>query len=498
MTKSEKYFKDSFFEELTKTTEKTNIGHEVVKNVETLFGHSISESTRAVLQFLQDYKSGAGFGDYFTTDLALPENQTNNTFKWLLSHGKIEVLAQAFTNSVMIGADSGGQQYYINLDLKYPEVFLHNSGVLDMKFLADSPESFAYLNLIYQDFMLFAHDHQIAIESIIDGELPDSPEISFFQEELKLLSGKINLANDSDVYSNYQEICNGLNGTELIATSSTNAMDAYDNAFWIMRLLTNNFETPPADIRSIPETNTESLENGAELLYWLWHYYFIGEDNALNNLCNRCKNHPAKIVRDTVSVVDILLKKPNELTELNYLRLQRDLLVNGNVPPIFEKEIDAAFLKPHKQDDYTISSTKKMLLKNLDDYRAWDQLAYAYNTLKVCEKAQIAAEKSLAFNPNSYYAWLQHGIALHEQKHYEGALASYDRALCFNGHPNLWTNKILALLESDKFSEATGHLVHQRIKVDTANEFVSNYQESSIKLEEVETLLVKLLANHNA
>ena len=252
------------------------------------------------------------------------------------------------------------------------------------------------------------------------------------------------------------------------------------------------------DIKSSPETSVEHLENSTDMLYWLWHYYFIGEDTALNNLCNRCENHPAKIVRDAVSVVDILLKKPNELTELNYLRLQRDLLVNGNVPPIFEKEIDAAFLKPHKQDDYTISSTKKMLLKNPDDYRAWDQLAYAYNTIKGWEKAQITAEKSLAYNPNSYYAWLQNGIALHEQKHYEGALASYDRALCFNGHPNLWTNKILALLESDKFSEAIGHLVHQRIKVDTANEFVSNYQEGSIKLEEVETLLVKLLANHNS
>lgn len=496
MTKSQYYFKNSFFKELTKTTQQTNIGHEVVKNVETLFGHSISESTRAVLQFLQDYKSGAGFGDYFTTDLALPENQTDNTFKWLLSHGKIEVLAQVFINSVMIGIDSGGQQYYLNLDANHSEIFLHNSGVLDMKFLADSPESFAYLNRIYQDFMLFAHDHQIAIESIIDGELPNKPEISLFQKELKLLSGKINLADDSDVYSNYQEICNGLNRSKLIATPSTNVMEAYDNVFWIMRLLTNNFETPPTDVKSSPKTSMKHLENGTELLYWLWHYYFIGEDIALNNLCNQCKNHPSKIVRDAAVVIDILLKKPKELTELNYLRLQRGLLVNEHV--LFDTEIDVVFLKPHKQDDYTISSTKKMLLKNPDDYRAWDQLAYGYNTIKSWEKAQIAAEKSLAIHPNSYYAWFQHGIALHEQKRYEEALLSYDHALCYNGHPNLWTNKILALLESNKFSEAIGHLVHQRIKADVANKFVSNYQEGSIKPEEIETLLAKLLDNHNA
>ncbi len=491
MSKSQHYFKNSFFKELTKTTQKVNTPLNSVTGIKGLFGHSISKSTRAVLQFLQDHEPGGGFGQYFTSELALPETDIANTFMWLLSQAKIELFAQVFTNSVMIGTDSGGQQYYVGLDPKHPEIFLHNSGVLDMKFLADSPESFAYLNHIYEDFVAFTDNHQIDFESIIDGVLPHEPEIASFQEELKLLSKKINLADDSDVYSNYQEICNGLNGSELMATSSTNLQNAYDNAFWIMRLLTHNFETPPANIKSRFKTNIKDLENGTELLYWLWHFYFTGEDSTLNNLCNQCKNHPAKIVRDAALVIDILLKKPNELTELNYLRLQRDLLVKG-VSPTFEKEIDVAFLKPDKQDDYTISSSKKVLIKNPDDHRAWDQLAYAYNTKKNWEKAQIAAEKSLAIHPNSYYAWFQHGIALHEQKQYQKALLSYDHALCYNGHPNLWTNKILALLESDKFSEAIGHLVHQRIKVDAAKEFVTNYQEGSIKLEEIETLLGKL------
>ncbi|MBO0320850.1 hypothetical protein J0X14_00965 [Muricauda sp. CAU 1633] len=492
MTKSEKYFKSSFLEELTTTTEKTNAPQNIVKGIEGLFGHSMSESVRALLQFLQDYKSGAGFGQYFTTDLTLPEIDAENSFMWLLSFGQIELFAQVFTNSVLIGTDSGGQQYYVNLDANHPEVFLHNSGVLDMKFLADSPESFAYLNRVYEDFMLFADDRQIDVEPIIDGKLPDIPEISLFQKELRLLSGKINLADDSDVYSNYQEICNGLNSSELMATPSTNVMDAYDNAFWIMRMLTHNFETPPTDMNPSPKSGIEHLENGTDLLYWLWRFYFTGEDSSLNNLCKRCENHPSKIVKDAAFVIDKLHNKPNEFSELNFLRLQRDRLLKGSIPPIFEKEIGAAFLKPDKQDDYTISSTKKMLLKNPDDHRAWDQLAYAYNTIKSWQKAQIAAEKSLAFNPNSYYAWFQHGIALHEQKRYEEALLSYDHALCYNGHPNLWTNKILVLLEASKFSEAIGHLVHQKIKADVASEFVTKYQEGSVKLEEVETLLGKL------
>ena len=487
----------SLFGESTKSKGDLSAGTDFLKQLEILFGFPFSEEIQQYLTFHQTHIAARGIGAFFPMEINLPETNGENSFLWLLSRSRLDLYVQLFAGTLLIGTDGEGQQYFISLESKSSEVFLFNSGAMDFEFLSDSLVALVKINGLYNELIQFVDKQKISIESLIDGNLKDKPALSPFQHDLKALTGQINLDESSDVYSNYHEVFNGLSNVELIAKSVTTTKKKYDRAIWIMQLLAHTFDTPTTT-EPAPIMGKEDIKDPSDALYWLWRHYFMGADNALKNLCKRCKEHKAKLVRDAAILIEDLLEKPNSLSELNYLRLQRNLILEKN-STVINTRLDASFLKPEKQDNPNIASYKKTLLGNKNDSSSWDNLAYYYGVLGDWKKAQYASEMSLTHSPHSYYGWMQLGIAFHQQKQYDQALKSYDQALCFSSHQDLWTNKIFALLEAQKLQEVGNHLMHYpaKIKINSkaANDFVNRFEKGEITMENGEEYLNKIIRN---
>ena len=453
------YYKNGFFNDILKDVGKRSKPVDFTKITQNVFGVELSEPAQKYLKFISSHNPNFEIGQFFAHEPSLPENDCENVFKQMLTGKYSNDINQIFTGCIAIGADSGGQMYYLQLDKNKSEIYLYAPDVDELKYLACSLEAFAYLNRIYEDWMDFEYENDIDSDEIINGRIPTKIDITPFQKKLGALLGYVNLSGfeDSDVCSEFDEIFHSLFSSKLKARSESSVIQNHKRAKWIISMLDNDFFNP-MKLEDEPESGNEPISDCSDALYWLWRYYFTCNDNKLKALCERCYNHKARLVRGAVSMITELNEAPDSMPEFNYLRIQRELVKNDGLPPAFSKAFDKDVLKPKKTDSEEIKECKKNIRKSKDNHQAWDELTYNYSLIEDWDTMLKCAEMSLALNSNSYYAWMQRGIAFHMKKNNKDALHSFDRGLCFSNHENLWLNKAIVYTKIEHHKSAINHL----------------------------------------
>nr|WP_299171171.1 hypothetical protein [uncultured Allomuricauda sp.] len=456
MNEEKLYFEESFFKTLKDRANNIKNPLDITSLINRAYGKSISGSAKKFLEFHANFIY-EGFGGFYPIDLRPPGFQDENLYKSLLADPQIGLI-QIFTESIAIGNDASGQIYLLHLDDEKSSVYIYDPGSSAIRFLADSIESFTFLCHIFSDWLEFEEIHVIDVEDIIDGNIPNSLDVSSFRKKLIKLSGKVNLSDPKEeFFSDYDERFTAIHGKKLSAFHSGNTAVSFERAKWIMRLL-NNQLGEAGDMPPLSATKDyEPPKGSSDILYWLWRNFF--KDNAdLKKLLKKYATHNARIITDTISLITALLDDEKSYQEFNYLRLQRMLLNGGKEHEEYDKIFSQSFLNTNESEDHQIRLTKERVRMNSEKANNWDDLAYCYYTAQEWNSVLYCSRMSLSLKPESYYAWMQQGIALWQLKKHKEALKAFDYGLCYDGNHDLWLNKAFVYLEMKDPENAIAHL----------------------------------------
>ncbi len=365
-----------------------------------------------------------------------------NAFTSALRH-QIALFA-AFTASVPVGKDGGGQWYYVALEAPH-ELGIYGPGVGELRLLADSFTSFLGLVRAEQQIAdhITDHEDELDADAIYEGDEKLDLNRAGLEDAKRLfdaLVGHVRLTGfeDSDVCSDFDELFIGQRGEVWPLDAKSQLFTDHERAHPLVRMLDHmglwELEAECTDFVRVPDA-----------LYALWRLYFGSDDAALTQALVRCESHAAGMVRDASTFMRGLLDAPEDWAGQNHLRTLRALVLAGEPDTLCEPPDGSdALAAADPADNTTMTKFKAQVRKLPTTADAWDQLTYAYFAEERWEEMHACADVSIALRPQHYYAWMQRGIARHVMERYEEALADFNVGLCFGDHTNLLLNKAIS------------------------------------------------------
>ena len=365
--------------------------------------------------------------------------------------GQLELIA-AFTGSMVLGNDGGGQDYFIGLEAGDEGVAIYGPGVGELRPLADSLESFVGLLRLDELWDEYAEANDIDTGEVIEGDLEidlsSTPGLAPLAELLSALRGRVHLPGfeGTDVCSEFDELVGALADAPLLLSEQPGFVKAHQRAYPLMRMLDHGglFPLGPSPL---PD---DWHSRYADTMYWLWRSYFQDDDKQLLAAIQRCSEHPARLIRDAAAMISSLVDSTDTLREWDHLRVLRQLVLTPGTPATEPAEGYEALLVEDSDDDATRKQLKALLRKEPTRTDAWDNLTFQFYSAQQWEPMQRCAGISAALRPEHDYAWMQLGVAHLANDRPAESLPFFDRSLCFSSNPNLWLNKALAWLELDR------------------------------------------------
>lgn len=411
--------------------------------IEELFGQELPTDLRVYVDRLEqeDLEQASNLfqcvdGEELASDLE------PNAFTSALRH-QIALFA-AFTASVPIGKDGGGQWYYVALEAPH-ELGIYGPGVGELRLLADSFSSFLGLVRAEQQIAdhIEEHEDELDPDAIYEGDETLDLSRAGLEDAKRLfdaLKGHVRLTgfNDSDVCSDFDELFIGQRGGVWPLDAQSRLFADHERAHPLVRMLDHmglwELEAECTDFVRVPDA-----------LYALWRLYFGDDDAALTQALVRCESHVAGMVRDAATFMHGLLDAPEEWAGQNHLRTLRELVLAGDPVALSEPPDGSEALSAADPTDSAAMTKFKAKVRELPATAdAWDALTYGYFAEERWEEMHGCAEVSIALRPQHYYAWMQRGIARHMMEQYNDALADFNVGLCFGDHNNLLLNKAIA------------------------------------------------------
>jgi hypothetical protein len=419
-----------------------------VAELEDAFGMSLSSAVLAYFSAHQTHHLGSSGALYCSDEPCFPAvgSPRGNLFAQVLRE-RPELIA-AFTGSMVLGSDGGGQGYFVDLSPGGDAVAIYGPGVGELRPLTDSLESFAGLVRLDALWAEYAEANDIDTGAVIDGDREvdlSKPDLTPLAKLLSTLQGRLHLPgyDGTEVCSDFDEIVGALAGSPLRLPTPPRFVEAHERAYPLVCMLDHGglfplgTYDPPDDWQSsYPDT-----------IYWLWRSYFQEDDERLETTLRRCSDHRARLIRDAGALIASLVQSTDELPEWNHLRVLRQLVLapppRATEPPPGYEEL----LAEDGNDDSTRARLKEMLRGQPTHADAWDNLTFQFYSAAQWPQMQRCAEISAALRPEHYYPWMQLGVARMTQGHLAESLPFFDRALCLSSNPNLWLNKAGAWLE---------------------------------------------------
>jgi hypothetical protein len=375
-------------------------------------------------------------------------------------------IVSSFTGLAWIGNDGGGQEYLV--DPGSSAVYMYGPGVGEVKFLADSLDSFLALSEIAERWDAYERAHDIDYGEVESGKIdPATLRIPEIRRAMAKLRKRVNLPgyDESDMVSDFDEIYPTITGIRPRAKpASPMVMRLHARSYWIqMNLRLGPMVYQPGerlgrDVKgAIPKRAC-----AADLVYRLWDPFLRSRDDELHAECTRARSEDALLVRRTAELLEAVLsdRAPGEL---GFLRTFRAAVAEPAVTARTATK-HRALLAPSPRDSKALAAARATAKRMPREPKAWDGLAYELCNAEAWEQMKEAAEARLSISRADYYPWLQLGIALKELGHHADAIVALDRALAFDRHTQLagatWFNKAEAYAQLGKTADARTHLKH--------------------------------------
>ena len=430
-----------------------------VAKLEEAFGTPLSGAVRAYFSVHETHHLGSSGALHCRDEPCFPAagSPRDNLFAQVLRER--QDLIAAFTGSMVLGSDGGGQDYFVDLSHGGDAVAIYGPGVGELRPLTDSLESFAGLVRLDALFAEYAEANGIDPGDVIDGDVKvdlSKPELTPLATLLSTLQGRLHLPgyDGTDVCSDFDEIVGALAGGPLRLPTTPRFVEAHERAYPLVCMLDHGglFPLGPDD----PPDDRQS--SYPDTMYWLWRSYFQEDDERLQTTLRRCADHRARLIRDAGALIASVVESTDELPEWNHLRVLRQLVLappsRATEPPPGYEEL----LAEDGNDDSTRARLKEMLRGQPTHADAWDNLTFQFYSAAQWPQMQRCAEISAALRPEHYYPWMQLGVAQMSQGNLVASLPFFDRAICFSSNPNLWLNKAGAWLELGRRDLAVANL----------------------------------------
>jgi len=361
-----------------------------------------------------------------------PSAKSSNSFVEALQ--SLAHVVAPFTGTRFERLDGAGKGYYASLETG--EVFLVDYALGSVRFLADSMASVERLEAALSEWHRLAKAKDIDTEDVIDGRVEvdlSSRGFSKLARQLEALSGRVDLNDDNDVSSRFDEILLGIAGSVFRCSAKATVFDDHERAIGLIQMLSH---------RGLDESENEPgnepvdwLDRSQDAIYCLWRWYFDDNDRLSAALAQASKSQHL-LVRDAACFITDLDATPTRQPAWSHLRATRDLWLEQPTA------LDAPAI-PH--DDLIGEGVEAGRVREKPtNAQSWDALTYRFYQAKKWSEMERCAEISISLRPEHYYGYLQRGIARSEQGRHQESIDDYDRALCFSFHDNLFVNKALS------------------------------------------------------
>ncbi|OGC08688.1 hypothetical protein A2526_01620 [candidate division WOR-1 bacterium RIFOXYD2_FULL_36_8] len=424
----ESYFKEHFFDEFKniKGVEEKKDKQDNVKKIETLFNVQLPPDLKAFIQFIDKYDfskaktpSPIQFWDF--NQFPIPSQQTN-IFENILENKLY--LIMAFTNSIFIGSDISGNTYFATVDKKFSEIIVYSPESDEIRFVADSIQSFLYLNHLEMLLDAGLKGKNIQYENIQRKDIENLDFIKDIKNKFNLISKNVNLKDKNlDIITDIDESLPFISGINPKCLPKSNIVDLYKRSRWIINFLQDpssledeNLSIQKKYIFNKEMQNSSNADLVTIKIYWLWRLYLLDEYEEFKKLMLKTKKDKAIIVSHTALFLEKLAENDSPENPNNFAAFKEKSTWKNkkNLMGIFQKQTEKAFFSTEKDKQ---------------NQQTWDRLCYEYYKQQNWEKMLEASLKSLDINPNGYYAWRQKGIAYIGLKMYEEALVALDTAI---------------------------------------------------------------------
>lgn len=380
-------------------------------------------------------------------------------------------IVSSFTGLVWIGNNGGDEEYLV--DPESSAVYLYGLGVGELKFLADSLDSFLALDEIAERWAVYERAHAIDYRQIEAGNLDAAtlriPEI---RRAMAKLRTRVSLPgfDETDMMSDFDEVYPAITGIRPRAKpASPLRLRLHARSYWIQMTLRLGPMYRPSDQLRKPGPIAKRSTT-ADLVYRLWDPFLCSRDAELAAECKRARDEDAVIVRRTAELLEAVIgdRLPGEL---GFLRASRAAVAEPSRRS--RATPHRALLAPSGRDSKALAAVRAQAKRTPRDPKAWDGLCYELCNAEAWEQMKEAAEARLALDRTDYYPWLQLGIALNQLGNHADAIVALDRALAFDRHSQLagatWFNKADAYAALGNTADARTHLRHAiRCRADLA------------------------------
>ncbi|HEY5934051.1 MAG TPA: hypothetical protein VIU61_05445 [Kofleriaceae bacterium] len=383
-------------------------------------------------------------------------------------------IVSSFTGLVWIGNDGGGQEYLV--DVESSAVYMYGPGVGQLKFLADSLDSFLALNEMAEKWDAYEREHGIDYGEIESGDIdPATLKIPEIRRAMAKLKTRVSLPgyDNSDMTSDFDEIYPAITGIRPRAKpASPTVLRLHQRSYWIQMNLRLGPMYQPGEALGIRGKGPIAKRScAADMVYRLWDPFMQSRDAELAAECTRARSEDALLVRRTAELFEAVLSESTP-GELGFLRSYRAAVaeLSGKAPAA---RTNHTLLAPSGGDSAALAAARAQAKNIPGEPKAWDGLCYELCNAEAWEQMKEAAEARLALARVDHYPWLQLGIARHQLGNHAEAIIALDRALAFDRHTQLagaiWFNKAEAYAALGNTAEARTHLSHAiRCRADLA------------------------------
>jgi len=295
------------------------------------FGGEVAPQLRRCLDLFAGGDEPVHFGELGTwpaSNFALPSAEP--TPSELARHVFFQqpTTIAALTGTVFIGADHGGQVYFVQVAGDSSEVFIYDPGQGALQFLADSLDSFMFLNDLSQQWRDYGRVHDVDFEDVENGDVDTTaPEIQRITTGLTSLKSRVNLDEDADVASEFHEQLPALTGVRPVVSSTTGVEQVFDSARWLVMALGGIYIELDDATQRVFQDEIDDPTLGtrpATKVYWLWHL-FLFDDARLVEFSAACAEDEASLVRGTARLMDAAVATPDADTFAGMVSLREQV-----------------------------------------------------------------------------------------------------------------------------------------------------------------------------
>lgn len=215
----------------------------------------------------------------------------------------------ALTGTIYIGADHGGQVYFVEAAPESSEVFIYDPGQGSLSFLADSLDSFMFLNDLAEQWTAHARAIDVDFEDVEGGDVDLTvPEIRAITAGLRSLDTRVNLDEDAEVSSEFHELLPELTKVRPVSQPKSVVPRLFERARWLIMALGEIYlELDEALGYDFEKDMADSALNGlpASKVYWLWHLYLF-DDVRLSDFAKTLRADSSSLVRGTAQLMNEL------------------------------------------------------------------------------------------------------------------------------------------------------------------------------------------------